>query len=161
MEKGDKAIRTARKYLRDAAQGRGASHVESIFLHGLELVHVGRGIVLCHLRITDRVLDGEGNWSVGAIAAMIDTIGPVTTFTYDDGRPHATVDCNSSFLSTAKIHEEVEIEGKVVGRNGELKSAKVEIRRRGNGDLMATGRLWMAPLNINLTSKASEFLSKL
>lgn len=40
--------------------------------------------------------------------------------------------------------EEVEIEAKVVGEKEKATAAVVEIRRRSNGELIASGRQWMA-----------------
>ncbi|XP_010535171.1 PREDICTED: uncharacterized protein LOC104810529 [Tarenaya hassleriana] len=158
-EEEESTVTKTTSYLRAAAEGRGISHVESLILHGLEIVHVGRGILRCNMLLTDRVSDGAGNWSVGARAAAMDTIGAVAVYSDGDG-VFSSVDFNCSFYSTAKIQEEVEMEAKVVGRNGSLKSAKIEIRRKGNGDLVAMGRLWMTKFSLNFKSKAS-YLSKL
>ena len=58
------------------------------------------------------------------------------------------------------MQETVEIEARVNGSNGGLKSAVIEIRRETSGEIIATGRLWMAPLSVKAIQNVST-LSKL
>ncbi|MBA0876664.1 hypothetical protein Goshw_003766, partial [Gossypium schwendimanii] len=60
--------------------------------------------------------DVGGNWSVGALAWLVDIIGL----------------------------EHVEIESKVGAKRGKLMHVAVEVRRKGNGEVIAVGKQWMA-----------------
>ncbi|KAK9030805.1 hypothetical protein V6N11_032216 [Hibiscus sabdariffa] len=84
----------------------------------------------------------DGNWHVGAMATLIDDVGAAAIYSVAD-HVKASLDFNISFHTTAKIHEEVEIEAKVVGEKGKLSLVVVEIRKR-NGELIALGKQWMA-----------------
>lgn len=58
------------------------------------------------------------------------------------------------------LQETVEIEARVNGTTGGLKSAVIEIRRETSGEIIATGRLWMSPLSVKVIHNVST-LSKL
>lgn len=54
--------------------------------------------------ITRNDYQGEdGTWQAGAIMAVMDAIGASAVYSAGDGL-HSSVDLNSSFYSTAKIH---------------------------------------------------------
>ncbi|KAL0719376.1 hypothetical protein Bca4012_068700 [Brassica carinata] len=166
----DSAILNTTTYLEALTQGNGLSEIENLILHGLELIHVGKGIVRCKLLVTDRVAGEDGTWHAGVITAVMDAIGACSVYSTGEGL-HSSVDLNASFYSMAKIHvrilypfvshEKVEVEARVKGTNGRLKSSVIEIRRERDGELIATGRLWMAPLSVKVKHIGSSNLSKL
>ncbi|VVB00471.1 unnamed protein product [Arabis nemorensis] len=146
-------------YIQDVAKGEGHSKLESLILEGLKIIHIEKGILRCKLVITDRVSGEDGVWHAGAIASVIDMIGAAVVYSAGKGL-HVSLDINTSFYSTAKIQEEVEIEGRVVASKKDLKGAMVEIRREGNGEVIATGRIWMSQLSLKVKDKVPH-LSKL
>ncbi|XP_048602164.1 uncharacterized protein LOC106376854 isoform X3 [Brassica napus] len=154
----DSTILNTTTYLEALAQGNGLSEIEVLILQGLELIHVGKGIIRCKLLVTDRVAGDDGTWHAGAITAVMDAIGAASVYSTGDGL-HSSVDLNASFYSAAKIHEKVEVEARVKGTNGRLKSSVIEIRRERDGELIATGRLWMAPLVLKAKHTGSSNLS--
>ncbi|EOA31619.1 hypothetical protein CARUB_v10014816mg [Capsella rubella] len=154
-----KILKTTSSYLEEIAKGNGKSEFEALILQGLELIHVGKGVLRCKLLVTDRVAGEDGAWHAGVITAVMDTIGASAVYSTGDGL-HSSVDLNCSFYSTAKIQETVEIEARVNGSNGGLKSAVIEIRRETSGELIATARLWMSPLSVKVRRNVST-LSKL
>ncbi|VVA97815.1 unnamed protein product [Arabis nemorensis] len=105
--------------------------------------------------------DGEdGIWQAGAITTVIDGIGAAAVYSTGDGL-YSSLDLNVSFYSTAKIQEKVEVEARVKAtNNGGLKSAVIEIRRESNGEIIATGRMWMSPLSVKVRHNVSK-ISKL
>ncbi|XP_013609730.1 PREDICTED: uncharacterized protein LOC106316380 isoform X4 [Brassica oleracea var. oleracea] len=153
----DSTILNTTTYLEALAQGNGLSEIEVLILQGLELIHVGKGIIRCKLLVTDRVAGDDGTWRAGAITAVMDAIGAASVYSTGDGL-HSSVDLNASFYSAAKIHEKVEVEARVKGTNGRLKSSVIEIRRERDGELIATGRLWMAPLVLKAKHTGSSNL---
>ncbi|CAA0382609.1 putative acyl-CoA hydrolase [Arabidopsis thaliana] len=155
----DPTIHNTTTYLKEIAKGNGQTKFEILILKGLELIHVGKGILRCKLLVTDHVVGEDGSWNAGVITAVMDSIGASAVYSAGGGL-HISVDLNSSFYSTAKIHETVEIEARVNGSNGGLKSAVIEIRRETSGEIIATGRLWMAPLSVKAIQNVST-LSKL
>ncbi|MBA0683921.1 hypothetical protein Goari_025545, partial [Gossypium aridum] len=73
--------------------------------------------------------DVDGNWSVGALASLLDVIGIATIY---------------SFASRIISTEHVEIKSKVSAKRGMLMHVVVEVRREGNGEVIAVGKLWTA-----------------
>ncbi|CAH2053565.1 unnamed protein product, partial [Thlaspi arvense] len=147
----DSTILYTTSYLEELAKGNGPSEIEALILQGLELIHVDKGIIRCKLLVTDRVAGEDGTWQAGAIATVMDSIGAAAVYSTGDGL-YSSVDLNSSFYSTVNIQEKVEIEAKVIGTNGGLKSAVIEITRERDGEILATGRLWMAPLGVKVSN---------
>ncbi|CAH2036468.1 unnamed protein product [Thlaspi arvense] len=155
----DSAILKTTAYLKELDNVR-FEHFPGLILQGLQVIHVGKGIVQCKLTITDRVLGGDGEHiHTGAIGMLMELIGAAAI--YSAGGSHASVDLNYSLYSTAKIQEEVKIEARVVGRKEDLNSAVIEIRREHDEELIATGRLWMLQLRPILKHNGVGQASKL
>ncbi|MFQ6652974.1 hypothetical protein Gotur_024602 [Gossypium turneri] len=74
---------------------------------------------------------------------LVDIIGLLTVYSFAN-RVTSTVDLNVSYYSTATIQEHVEIESKVSANRGKRMHAVVEVRRKGNGEVIAIGKLRMA-----------------
>jgi len=104
--------------------------------------------------VTSQVSDEDGNWHPGAITTLVDFIIGATIRSVH-GFLKVSVEINVSFYSTAKIQEEVIIEGKIMGETGKLSSVLVEVRRKNNGELIALGKQWMASNKV-LTKKPSK-----
>lgn len=51
----DTSIFNTKLYLEELAKGNGPSEIEALIFQGLELTHVGKGILRCKVLVTDRV----------------------------------------------------------------------------------------------------------
>ncbi|KAF8643692.1 hypothetical protein HU200_066753 [Digitaria exilis] len=100
------------------------------------------------------VQDAEGRWHAGAVAAAVDNVCAAVVFSVE-GEPSITVDYALSYFAPARHDEEVELEGRVAGRNGQLTAAEVEVRSKDSGELLAIGRQWMTALP-SKTSRSSK-----
>ncbi|XVF80206.1 hypothetical protein PTKIN_Ptkin15bG0052500 [Pterospermum kingtungense] len=125
------ALQKSLNWLQDLSRGTISHELEKLTMDGLQIVHGQKGLIR------------YGNWHVGAIATMIDDVGSASIYSVVD-HVKASLDFNISFYATAKVQEEVEIEAKVIGMKGKLSQVLVEIRRKGNGELIALGKQWMA-----------------
>ncbi|CAK7356717.1 unnamed protein product [Dovyalis caffra] len=141
----DDSVQSSNKWLEDLSNGLG-HQLEAIALEGLKIVKAHKGFILCNFVVSNRISDAVGNWHVGAMATLIDDVGAAAIYSYG-GIIKASVDFNISFLSTAKIQEEVELEANVVGDKGRITSVVIEVRRKSNGELVALGKQWMASNN--------------
>ncbi|KAA3455564.1 Thioesterase superfamily [Gossypium australe] len=54
------------------------------------------------------------------------------------------------FVVPNAVSEHVEIESKVNANRGKLMHVVVEVRRKGNGEVIAEGKLWMAANKLTL-----------
>ncbi|KAM7255693.1 hypothetical protein ACFE04_008591 [Oxalis oulophora] len=112
---------------------------------GLKFLKATNTSISCKLIVPNFLSDDNGNWHVGAIATLIDNIGATAVFVFTAGHIKASLDFTISYFSTASIHEEVEIEAKIIGEyRGSLTYVLVEVKRASNGELIALGKQWMA-----------------
>ncbi|PPD95636.1 uncharacterized protein [Gossypium hirsutum] len=142
MEGGD-SLKTALAWLRGAINGKIGHGLEARVLQGLRVTHAEKGFMRFDFVVPNTVSDVDGNWHVGALASLLDLIGIVTIYSFAN-RVISTVDFNASYYSTAKIQEHVEIESKVTANRGKLLHVVIEVRRKGNGEVIAVGKQWMA-----------------
>ncbi|KAB1218544.1 Acyl-coenzyme A thioesterase 13 [Morella rubra] len=130
-------------WLEGLSKGTICQEVETVSMEGLQVVLAQKGFLRCNFLVPDRLSDRDGNWYVGAMATLMDNLGAAVICS-SVSHVKSTVELSISYYSTAKIQEEVEIEAKVVGEKEKATAAVVEIRRRSNGELIASGRQWMA-----------------
>ncbi|KAH1091016.1 hypothetical protein J1N35_018273 [Gossypium stocksii] len=142
MEGGD-SLKKSLASLHGVINGKIGQALETRVLQGLHVTHAEKGFMRFDFLVSNAVSDVDGNWSVGALASLVDIIGLVTIYSFAN-RVASTVDLNVSYYSTATIQEHVEIESKVSANRGKLLHAMVEVRRKGNGEVIAIGKLWMA-----------------
>ncbi|KAF7028891.1 hypothetical protein CFC21_040751 [Triticum aestivum] len=110
---------------------------------GLE-ISIRTAACLCLFLLSARVQDSDGTWHAGALAAAVDNMCSAVVFTVV-GAPTATVHYGLSYFSPVACNEEVQLDGRVVGRKGKLTAAVVRVRKMGSGELVAIGRQWMTP----------------
>ncbi|KAL4388291.1 hypothetical protein GQ457_09G006590 [Hibiscus cannabinus] len=140
---GNGSLGKSLKWLKGLSKGTISHELEALTLEGLQILRAQTGSILCNFIVPGRASDSDGNWHVGAMATLIDDVGAAAIYSVAD-HVKASLDFNISFHTMAKIHEEVEIEAKVVGEKGKLSLVVVEIRRKRNGELIALGKQWMA-----------------
>ncbi|XP_065868303.1 uncharacterized protein [Euphorbia lathyris] len=121
--------------------------LEALSLHGLQILEARQGYILCNFVVSNRISDETGNWQVGALATLIDDVGATAIYSLV-GHIKVSLDFSISYFSPAKIHEEVEIEAKVIGEKGKLMFVLIEVRKKESGELVALGKQWMASNSI-------------
>ncbi|KAL6627007.1 hypothetical protein ACP70R_030733 [Stipagrostis hirtigluma subsp. patula] len=134
----------ARRWLEDAgATGDGATRAfNALPLSGVRVALAEGGRALCSLRVPAHLTDTEGNWQPGAIAAAADDVCAAAIMSVE-GIIKVSVHYDISYFSPAKLHEEVEMDGRVVEHKGRMTAVTVEIRKKESGELVAIGRQWM------------------
>ncbi|KAF5179130.1 Thioesterase superfamily protein [Thalictrum thalictroides] len=132
-----------KNWLEDLSHGRVGHEIESLTYQGLKVISANNGLVQCTFFVPKHLSDKDGNWHMGAMATSIDGVGYIAIAHSSAGHHQASVNFDISYLSTVKIEEEVEIEAKVLSHKDKLSSVQVEIRRKGNGELVALGKQWM------------------
>ncbi|XP_016670045.1 uncharacterized protein [Gossypium hirsutum] len=128
MEGGD-SLKKSLALLHGVINAKIGHGLETRVLQGLHVTHAEKGFMRFDFLIPNAVSDVDGNWSVGALASLVDIIGFVTIY---------------SFANRVTTTEHVEIESKVSAKRGKLMHVAVEVRRKGNGEVIAVGKLWMA-----------------
>ncbi|KAL3735878.1 hypothetical protein ACJRO7_024924 [Eucalyptus globulus] len=145
----DDEVERAVRWLEDLSNGVLNREFDFLTLQGLRVVRARKDSLLCTFVVPDRLSDMDGNWHVGAMATLIDDVGAAMAYSAT-GKLKATLDFCVSYLSTAKIREEVEIESKVVGAGskGKLAMVVMEVRRKDSGKLIALAKQWLASVNL-------------
>ncbi|KAK6912049.1 hypothetical protein RJ641_024142 [Dillenia turbinata] len=151
-EDGDSPAEMALRWLRSLANGSVEGYeFEVRAAKGLQILEVRKGFIRCSFLVSNLVLDKEGNWDRGAMATLMDHIGATTACTLNAIK--ASTEFSISYISTAKINEEAEIEAKAVGEKGNMTLVMVKVRSKATKGLIALGKLWLGPSLRAPTSK--------
>ncbi|EEF41844.1 acyl-coenzyme A thioesterase 13 [Ricinus communis] len=119
--------------------GLDPSFYEDFVLRGIRVDRVEPGFVSCTFKVPPRLTDRSGKLATGAIANLVDEVGGAVVFV--EGLPmNVSVDMSISFLSSANLHDELEITGKVLGRKGGYAGTTVLVKNKATGELIAEGR---------------------
>eukprot|EP01018_Ginkgo_biloba_P001700 Gb_24973 [translate_table: standard] len=127
---------------------------ESFVLRGLRIQQIHHGRVFCIFKVPRRLTDKSGAWHLGALTSLVDNVGAAAIMSCD--LPiKVSVDWNISYISAAKVDDEIEIDAQVLGHRGGLSTVVVELRNKATGELVAQSRQWMhnyaAPNKISLS----------
>ncbi|KAE8705134.1 putative Major facilitator superfamily protein [Hibiscus syriacus] len=138
-------------WFQDIVDGTIGQELETRSLQGLRITHARKGFLRSEFAVPSLAADVEGNWHGGAIAILMDAVGAVAVYS---AFHHVvkSVDFSISHYSTAKIQDEVVVEAKVVGNHGKVVQVMMEARMKGNGELIALGKMWVALNNFAITT---------
>ncbi|CAL1402212.1 unnamed protein product [Linum trigynum] len=135
----DEANRVSRLVIHPHRVGHECSFYEDFALRGIRVDRVDPGLVSCTFTVPPRLTDKSGKLATGAIANLVDEVGGAVV--HVEGLPmNVSVDMSISFLSTAKLHDELEITSKVLGRKGGYAGTVVLVKNKLSGELIAEGR---------------------
>ncbi|XP_020099615.1 uncharacterized protein LOC109718036 isoform X1 [Ananas comosus] len=116
---------------------------DALALSGIRVSLAERGRASCSFRVPAHLTDGEGRWQPGPMATAMDDVGAAAIMS-EEGIIKVSVAFDISFFNPAMFNEEVEFDARVVDRKGMLTAVVVEIRKKGDGRLVAVGRQWMS-----------------
>ncbi|XP_015896888.3 uncharacterized protein LOC107430557 [Ziziphus jujuba] len=120
-------------------QAGNSSFYEDFALRGIRVDRVEPGLVACTLKVLPRFIDREGNLANGEIANLVDEVGGAVV--HVEGLPmNVSVDMSISFLTTAKLNDELEITARVLGQRGRYSATVVLVRNKATGEIIAEGR---------------------
>ncbi|XP_034222559.1 uncharacterized protein LOC117633010 isoform X2 [Prunus dulcis] len=111
-----------------------SSFYDAFALRGIRLDRVESGVlVVCSFK------DRSGNLANGAIANLVDIVGAAVAYVPGLSM-NVSVDISISYMSTAKLHDELEITSRMVGRVGGCSGTIVILRNKTTGEIIAEGR---------------------
>ncbi|XP_021682608.2 putative esterase C31F10.02 isoform X1 [Hevea brasiliensis] len=106
---------------------------------GLLVDQIEPGFISCSFIVTPRLIDRNGNYANGAIAALIDMVSgaaiPVV-----GGAVNVSVDMSISFLFTAKVNDEIEISARGLGQKGRYFGTYTLVRNKATQEIIAEAR---------------------
>ncbi|KAK3016485.1 hypothetical protein RJ639_007174 [Escallonia herrerae] len=116
-----------------------SSFYEDFALKGIRVDRVEPGLVSCTFKVPPRLTDRTGTLTSGAIANLVDEVGGAVV--YGDGLSmNVSVDMSISFISSAKLDDELEITSRVLGQKGAYSGTIVLLRNKVTGEIVAEGR---------------------
>jgi acyl-coenzyme A thioesterase 13 len=115
-----------------------------IFNPGVRLTHASKGLIIARLPITSAHLNSSGSIHGGVSATIVDWAGGLAIASWDlRNATGVSVDINVSYLSGARLGDEIEIEGKAEKVGGSLAFTEVgiwKVKDGARGDCIALGR---------------------
>ncbi|XP_072996042.1 uncharacterized protein [Typha latifolia] len=147
MEKAKEALtvgeedsdRVSKLDVRPHRAGEEGSFYEGFATRGIRVDHIRPGSLICTFKVPPRLTDLSGNLSPGAIANLVDEVGWAAV--HADGHSwKVSVDMSISFMSTAKLDDELEIISRVLGHKGDYSGTYVLLRNKKTGEVVAEGR---------------------
>lgn len=113
------------------------------------------GYVRMSVVLTPDHTNPHGVMHGGVITTLMDEVlgGVIASVRGTDvmmAAPHATVEMNASFLAAARPGDEVVVEGRVLRLGRTVACGEAEVRRRGDDQLIAKGRLTFLILDSDL-----------
>ncbi|XP_071715540.1 uncharacterized protein [Rutidosis leptorrhynchoides] len=112
---------------------------DNFALKGTRVDGLERGSITCSFIVPRRLTDRNGDLAVGAIANLVDAIGGAMA--YEKNAPmKLSVDMSISYLSTAKLNDELEIRGKLLGEKDGYSGTLVVLKNKSTGEIIAEGR---------------------
>eukprot|EP00854_Cymbomonas_tetramitiformis_P014592 gene14592-17243_t len=102
-------------------------------------VYCERGRFTCVIPVNEKVQNRYGTLHGGCIATLVDVIGSAALMTAADASG-VSVDINVSFLRSAPLNEEVEIDAQVLRAGKSLATVQVDFRLKRTGELLSQGR---------------------
>nr|KJB35047.1 hypothetical protein B456_006G097300 [Gossypium raimondii] len=133
MEGGD-SLKKSLALLHGVINGKTGHGLEAIVLQGLCVIHAEKGFMRFDFVVPNIVSHHCSTLLESLLFIPYSFANRITS----------TVDFNVSYYSTIKIEEHVEIKSKVSANRGKLMHVVVEVRREGNGEVIAVGKLWTA-----------------
>ncbi|GMH07381.1 hypothetical protein Nepgr_009221 [Nepenthes gracilis] len=115
------------------------SFYEDFSLRGIRVDRVEPGLLVCTYKVPPRLVDRTGYLSSGAIANLVDDVGGSVIF--KEGFPvTASVNISISYVSNAKVYDELELTARLLGQKGNIFTAVVVLKNKGTGEIVAEGR---------------------
>ncbi|GMI67153.1 hypothetical protein like AT1G04290 [Hibiscus trionum] len=144
-------LETVKKYLEKGAgeggdknastiNGMPSRFFESFIMQGLHVDHVEKGRVLCSMKVPPRLLNAGNFLHGGATASLVDLVGSAVVYTYGASSSGVSVEISITYLDSAYVGEEIEIEAKALRVGKTVAVITVEFRKKKTGKIIAQGR---------------------
>ncbi|XP_048205276.1 acyl-coenzyme A thioesterase 13 [Perognathus longimembris pacificus] len=96
--------------------------------------------LICEMKVEEQHTNKFGTLHGGLTATLIDSISTMALICTERGAPGVSVDMNITYMSPAKIGEEVVITAHILKQGRTLAFASVDLTNKATGKLIAQGR---------------------
>ena len=115
------------------------SPIYSMLLGDIELISASKGFVRARLLVTTIHLNSKGTLHGTVSACLTDWAGGLAIASTGLEKTGVSTDIHTTFVSTAKEGDLLQIDGRASRVGGTLAYTTVEIRKFGSGDIVSTG----------------------
>merc|ERR1712004_954269 len=105
----------------------------------VNLVSAGEGRLRAEMTVTEDHQNRGGTLHGGMTATLVDALSTIGLMTTGEGRPGVSVNINVSYISAARVGEDIVIESETLKLGRTLAFLKVDISRKSDGKLIASG----------------------
>ncbi|KAL1785286.1 acyl-coenzyme A thioesterase 13 [Sigmodon hispidus] len=109
-------------------------------LEKVTLVSAAPEKLICEMKVEEQHANKYGTLHGGLTATLIDNISTVALMCTERGVPGVSVDMNITYMSPAKIGEEILITAHILKQGKTLAFASVDLTNKATGKLIAQGR---------------------
>ncbi|ONK56445.1 uncharacterized protein A4U43_C10F8790 [Asparagus officinalis] len=114
---------------------------DAFTVKGIHVDLVQRGRLVCSMKVPPRLINDLGNFlHSGAVTSLVDLVGSAVFFSTGSPSSGVSIEISVSYLRPAYLHDEIEIEAKVLRMGKRVGVAMVELREKKTGKLIAQGR---------------------
>ncbi|XP_028060505.1 acyl-coenzyme A thioesterase 13-like [Camellia sinensis] len=113
---------------------------EPFVMQGLSIDLLEPGRLICSMIVPPRLLNTGNFLHGGATATLVDIVGSAVIYTVGAPFTGVSVEINVSYLDSAYVGEEIEIESKVLRVGKAIAVVSVELRKKKTGKIIAQGR---------------------
>ncbi|XP_006134060.1 acyl-coenzyme A thioesterase 13 isoform X1 [Pelodiscus sinensis] len=98
------------------------------------------GKVVCEMKVEEEHTNRAGTLHGGLTATLVDVVSTAALLYTERGMPGVSVDMNITYMSAAKLGEEILITAQILKQGRNLAFANVDVTNKGTGKLLAQGR---------------------
>lgn len=129
-------LRAMRQVMSAMCQGPGFDNV----LRKVEVVSAEPGHVVCEMPVCEEHTNRGGTLHGGLTATLVDVVSTTALLSTERAAPGVSVDMNITYMSAARVGEELVIAAHVLRQGRTLAFATVDITNKATGRLVAQGR---------------------
>ncbi|XP_063155057.1 acyl-coenzyme A thioesterase 13 isoform X2 [Candoia aspera] len=116
------------------------THLTVKSLREMKVISASPGKVVCEMKVEEQHTNRGGTLHGGLTATLVDIVSTAALLHTERGAPGVSVDMNISYMSSAKIGEEILITAEVLKQGKTLGFANVNLTNKATGRLIAQGR---------------------
>ncbi|CAM0904587.1 unnamed protein product [Alopecurus aequalis] len=118
----------------------GSTPYDAFVISGIRLDAAEYGRVLCSFVVTPRIASSQGYLLSGVTATLADQLGSAVFFSSGVGTSGVSLEISVSYVDTATVGEEIEVEGKLLRAGKSVGVISVDFRKKMTGKLIAQAR---------------------
>ncbi|XP_008691154.1 acyl-coenzyme A thioesterase 13 [Ursus americanus] len=109
-------------------------------LEKVTLVSAAPGKVICEMKVEEVHTNKYGTLHGGMTATLVDNISTMALMCTERGAPGVSVDMNITYMSPAKVGEDLVITAHILKQGKTLAFTSVDLMNKTTGKLVAQGR---------------------